>query len=409
MNETASPRRGAAAAGVRLGLLAAAAFVLYGLFIHGVGEPLHAAGTGQRILAYLNGLNYVLQAPGWSLARALGLRLSPYTPATWWAGLALGVPFSFSVAFLGRALWALTYRPRPPPAPAAEPAPSRRLFLKAGLQLAGGGAAAGLAYALVGEPRWYTVTHRPFPIRGLPASLDGLRLVQLSDIHHGPWLTLSYVREIVRACNDLHPDLVLLTGDYILKSSAYVRPVVEELARLRPVLGTLAVLGNHDWYEGVGLTRKAFAEAGLPLIDNARKVLTPDRQLVDGAAEGLALCGVDDLWRGRPNYARALARLPDDMPRLLLSHNPDVAEEEAFVRSGLRVDLMISGHTHGGQVYVPGFGTPFIPSRYGQKYAQGLVRGPTCPVFVCRGLGLSTLPLRIGVPPEIAVFELHDV
>jgi predicted MPP superfamily phosphohydrolase len=95
------------------------------------------------------------------------------------------------------------------------------------------------------------------------------------------------------------------------------------------------------------------------------------------------------------------------MPRLLLSHNPDVAEEKAFVGSGLRVDLMVSGHTHGGQIYIPGLGAPFVPSRYGQKYAQGLVQGPTCPVFVCRGLGLSTLPLRVGVPPEIAVLELR--
>ena len=81
------------------------------------------------------------------------------------------------------------------------------------------------------------------------------------------------------------------------------------------------------------------------------------------AAEGLALCGVDDLWRGKPDPHQALDGLPPGMPRLLLSHNPDVAEEPDFVGRGLRVDLMISGHTHGGQVWVPGFGTPFVPSR----------------------------------------------
>src|SRR5215472_3966021 len=109
----------------------------------------------------------------------------------------------------------------PPVAPASGPVPSRRRFLTTGLRVVGGGAVAGLGYAFA-EPRWYTVTRRAFPIRGLPPSLDGLRLVQLTDIHHGPWLSLAYVREVVRACNALRPDLVLLTGDYVLQSSAYV-------------------------------------------------------------------------------------------------------------------------------------------------------------------------------------------
>ena len=124
------------------------------------------------------------------------------------------------------------------------------------------------------------------------------------------------------------------------------------------------------------------------------------------SAEGLCLAGVGDLWTDRQLYARALAGVPGTTPRLLLSHNPDIAEERAFVSSGFRVDLMLSGHTHGGQIYIPGLGTPILPSRYGQKYAQGLVQGPTCPVFVSRGLGTALLPLRVGVPPEIAVIEL---
>src|SRR4051794_38533028 len=128
---------------------------------------------------------------------------------------------------------------------------------------------------------------------------------------------------------------------------------------------------------------------------------------MDQAPEGLAICGVADLWESRPDYELALGGLPADMPRLLLSHNPDVAEEPRFVRSGLRVDLMVSGHTHGGQIWVPGLGTPMVPSRYGQKYVQGWVEGPVCPVFVCRGVGMSGLPVRFGVPPEIAVLELQ--
>ncbi len=406
MSATTSPGKGAGRARLRWGLLTAAGVFLYGLLVRGLSMPLHAVGIGQPVTAYVNGLGWLLHLPGATAARFVGVADSPYTLKTWLIGLALDVPFYVLVGWLARPLW-LRLRPPAEAEPAAVAVPSRRRFLTTGLRVAGAGAAAGLGYALAAEPRWYTVTRRTIPIRDLPPSLDGLRLVQLTDIHHGPWLSLGYVREVVVACNALRPDLVLLTGDYILQSSAYVRPVAEELAGLRPSIGTLAVLGNHDWSEGGHVVRRAFAEAGLPLIDNGRRVLTPDRALVARAAEGLAVCGVDDLWRGRPDPQQALGGLPPGMPRLLLSHNPDVAEGRPFVRSGLRVDLMISGHTHGGQIYVPGFGTPFVPSRYGQKYAQGLVQGPACPVFVCRGLGMATVPLRIGVPPEIAVLELR--
>ena len=131
--------------------------------------------------------------------------------------------------------------------------------------------------------------------------------------------------------------------------------------------------------------------------------MTPDRRLVAEAREGLALAGVGDLLQDKQDYRQALDGLPAAMPRLLLSHNPDVAEEAGLVRSGLRVDLMLSGHTHGGQL-------PYLPtvrSRYGQKYVRGLVQGPVCPVFVCRGIGMVRLPLRLRVPPEIAVIELR--
>jgi uncharacterized protein len=244
-------------------------------------------------------------------------------------------------------------------------------------------------------------------IPDLPAALDGVRAVQLTDIHHGPWLSLAYVRQVVEAANALEPDLVLLTGDYVHRSKAYIRPVIEELARLRPRIATVAVLGNHDWWEDAVLTRRMFQEVAIPLLDNTRQVLTPDRRLVPEARAGLALCGVDDLWWGQPNYQQALGALPPTLPRLLLSHNPDVAEERKLTRSRLRVDFMICGHTHGGQICLPGLGTPITSSLYGQKYAQGIVQGPVCPVFISRGIGVSMLPLRFGVAPEIAVLELR--
>jgi predicted MPP superfamily phosphohydrolase len=137
--------------------------------------------------------------------------------------------------------------------------------------------------------------------------------------------------------------------------------------------------------------------------------VTPERRLVGSAREGLCLAGVGDLWEDRCDYGAALDGVAGGVPRILLSHNPDVAEEAGFLQSGYRVDLMLSGHTHGGQVSLPGVGAPVTNSRFGQKYAKGLVAGPVCPVFVSRGLGMTVMPVRWGVRPEIAVIELERV
>ena len=152
--------------------------------------------------------------------------------------------------------------------------------------------------------------------------------------------------------------------------------------------------------------KAAFARNGLRLIDNGRMFVTPSRSLVGASDQGLCIAGVGDLWEDVPDYRAALGGLSDSMPRLLLAHNPDTAEDARFLAGKHRVDLMISGHTHGGQVWVPGIGTPIVPSKFGQKYAAGLVQGPGCPVFISRGIGLSGLPIRFGVPPEIVVMEL---
>jgi hypothetical protein len=268
-------------------------------------------------------------------------------------------------------------------------------------------AAGGVGYVTSVATRNYEITRRTIAIRGLPPELAGLRIVQLTDIHHGPWIPLSHVRGVVSATNELHADLVLLTGDYVHRSPAYIEPVAAVLGGLRARIGVLGVLGNHDWWESAPITRKAFAAAGIPLIDNARRFVTSDRTLAAEADAGLCIAGVGDYYEDRQLYGEALGGVPDAVPRILLSHNPDVAEDPAFLSSGLRVDLMLSGHTHGGQIYVPGLGTPGVPSRYGQKYASGLVQGPACPVYICRGVGHTVLPVRIGVPPEVAVIELE--
>jgi predicted MPP superfamily phosphohydrolase len=376
-------------------------------------QPLYVRGVGQGWISHANALAGALSMPGLMLVVLPGLRQGNHTLPVVWVTMQL---VNFAMYTLGVAmLLSLCQgaarklrRGRTPNVPRDDGrSVSRRALLGGAAAALAGGAAA--SYPMSVATRRFEITRRTIAIRDLPPGLSGLRIVQLSDIHHGPWIPLSHVNHIVATTNALEPDLILLTGDYVHRSPRYCVPVVAELAKLRARVGILGVLGNHDWWEDGPLLQREFARAGVPLIDNARKILTPDRRLVDEAREGLCIAGVGDLYTDAQDYEGALGGLPGAMPALLLSHNPDVAEAADLLNGEHRVDLMLSGHTHGGQVYVPGLGTPIVPSRFGQKYASGLVEGPACRVYVSRGLGHTVLPMRVGVRPELAVIQLTRV
>ncbi|MBX7246868.1 MAG: metallophosphoesterase [Candidatus Sumerlaeaceae bacterium] len=265
-----------------------------------------------------------------------------------------------------------------------------------------------LAWSVLAEPNFLPVVRRKLRLAGLPASLDGLRAVYLSDIHHGPWLSVAFLRRMVERVNALRPDLILLGGDYVNASPDYIKPAFAEMAALRANIGVAGVLGNHDWWEDAPRTRKQFEKCGFALVDNARVFVTPGRRMEKGADAGLCVAGVGDFWEDKVDAGAALHKVPREMPRLLLSHNPDVAMEPQIAQGGHRIDMMLSGHTHGGQIRIPFLGTPIVPSNYGQKFAAGLVDTPGCPVYVSRGVGYTVLPLRFGVPPEITLWELES-
>lgn len=281
--------------------------------------------------------------------------------------------------------------------------------VRSGVAVAGAAALGVGGWSMLVEPRRFEVSRWRIPIRGLDPALEGLRIVQLTDLHHSAWIPLTYLRSALQAANDAKPDLIVLTGDYVRQSIAYIKPMVEAFDMLRANIGIVATLGNHDWWEDGKITQREFARVGIPLIDNARRFITPDRALVERSDRGLCVAGVGDYWEDTQNYAAALGDVREEMPRLLLSHNPDVAEDATFLAycaGGMRVDLMLSGHTHGGQISFPRIGAPLVPSRYGNKYLGGIVQGPACRVFVCRGVGLAGVPFRFRVRPEIAVIEL---
>jgi uncharacterized protein len=275
---------------------------------------------------------------------------------------------------------------------------SRRRFLKYGIAAAGAVSVAGAAHATFIEPHNIEVTRIDIPIKNLPAPFHGFRMVQMTDIHHGKYISIDFVRHAVELANREKPDLFLLTGDYVSHDVSCIKPSIGAMGTLRAPHGRVAILGNHDYWVSTHNTRLRLREENIPDLTNSHVVIQRG---------GAALCvgGVGDLWCDSQNLSRTFAGAPPGAPRILLSHNPDFAEA---ISPGWKVDIMIAGHTHGGQIVLPYFGAPVVPSDFGQKYCSGLVHGPQCPVYVSRGIGVITPPVRINCRPEIPVFTLRS-
>jgi predicted MPP superfamily phosphohydrolase len=261
---------------------------------------------------------------------------------------------------------------------------------------------AGVAGLAAGYGFWEAahlrVTRETVAVPKLPPAFAGKTVAILADLHHGPFVGIDFIRAAVRTTNALAPDMIALVGDYANKGDEAHRqlpPCLEALSALSAPLGVFAVPGNHDMQRGGAVYRELVAAT--PLTDLTNR----NRRVVLGTAS-LWVAGVDDLWWGKPDLDRALTDIPAGEPVILLSHNPDFAED----RPDGRVGLMLSGHTHGGQVYLRGVGSAWLPSKYGSKYRRGLVRSPASMVYVSRGLGEAGVPLRINAPPEICLLTL---
>lgn len=377
---------------------------------------------------------HMLIGPGWVALRFIsrdwptGSILGPFLAN------AIGWAFWVCVFWIGlrlrRRLIASSAPPvGSPPESAGEISLSRRRFLVDGpcaVMAVGGAGVLGRGEFV--DPWSLRTSSYTVPIRGLPRTLEGLRLAQLSDTHLGPRIPASFIRASVEAALNLEPDLFILTGDYIHNGRTFIQPSARLFEPLvatgKPVLG---VLGNHDWYgDGVEMSRELEA-VGVVMLDNSRTYLggrgqRPSREIP--SSEALCIAGLGDLLTDWVDPVRALRGVPEGMPRLVLTHNPDTAEvvtgrmrwrprnqwSRGFLPyggDGPRIDLMICGHTHGGQVRLPFIGTPLIPCATGQKYAAGLVQGPGFPVVISRGIGMSILPIRWGVPPEVVMITLR--
>ncbi len=231
----------------------------------------------------------------------------------------------------------------------------------------------------------------------VPSVMGGLRVVQLSDIHHGLYLPLQAVIDAVELANRLEPDIAVLTGDFITYSRAYIQPVAETLAGLRARLGIYAVLGNHDFRVGADAVTRALRRQGIHVLRNQHTVLRVDGQ-------PLLLAGVDDLHYGG-DLGRALRHVPFGATSILLSHHPGMIRQAAQAGVG----LMLSGHTHGGQVRLP-----IVPNGRNsngaavrRRFVAGLDSLGDTQIYVSRGIGTVVLPVRYRCPAEIPLFHLH--
>lgn len=272
---------------------------------------------------------------------------------------------------------------------------TRRGFFKAGIFVCGGLALEGFVIG----PEKIRVERVSVPIAGLGQKLDGFTICQITDIHHSHTVSLDYIEGVVRMANSLEPDLMALTGDYIDMDREYMGPVIRCLSGLRARHGSVAVMGNHDYFIGREYSKDVISSNSIPLLENSHMT-------IESGGCRLAVAGVNDLLEDTPDARGALADVPADIPRVLLSHHPDYAES---IDTDLRVDLILSGHTHGGQVRLPFGVAPIVPSAFGQKYSGGLVRlgrREGTKVYVSRGIGVSMIPVRFNCPPEITLIRL---
>lgn len=278
----------------------------------------------------------------------------------------------------------------------------RKFLITAGLATA-----STLAVAedtVIREPNHPELVRIEMPLARLPAAFDGFTIAQLSDFHYDEVFSVVPIRRAIAIVNGLHTDLVVLTGDFVTVSmlaphgdrrgAKAAEPCAKLLSELRSRLGSLAVLGNHDVHSDPGRVMAALESHGIPVLRNRS-------QVVEQNGARLWFCGLDSLDRD-PDIERGLFGIPKTDPVILLVHEPDFADQA----SRHPVDLQLSGHSHGGQVWLPGIGAPWLPE-YARKYPRGQYTVGALPLYTNIGLGTIRLPVRLNCTPEVTLFTLR--
>ena len=280
---------------------------------------------------------------------------------------------------------------------------TRRKFLWAA------GAAGALALgadSLFLEPVHPELVRVEIALERLPAAFDGFTIAQLSDFHYDEHFGVHPIRAAVDLVNGVRPDLVVLTGDFVTasllvkqlhngkESARAAEPCAKLLAGLQARLGKLAVLGNHDVGTDPGFVTEALQSNDIPVLCNTAF-------LIEQGGERLWLAGLDSLER-KPKMEAALKIIPQSEPVVLLVHEPDFADRAAKYP----VDLQLSGHSHGGQIWLPGIGAPWLPY-WARKYPRGRYQVGRLPLYTNIGLGTIRVPVRLNCTPEVTLVTLR--
>jgi predicted MPP superfamily phosphohydrolase len=263
---------------------------------------------------------------------------------------------------------------------------------------------ARINYARTVEPTWLELNPHSVPVTDLPAAFSGFKIAHLSDLHHGHHLPEAFLPGAVELTMSQQPDMIALTGDFVHKGYKHVEEVAKTLGRLKAPHGVFAVLGNHDFSvrNALGFRRhrglhKAIADA---LGSQGIRVLRNETIPLERQESKILLAGLDDLWSRECSPDLAFEGQCSLTPRIVMAHNP----QTIHLMDNHRCDLMLSGHTHGGQINWPGLGRVLL-GRKGKQFAAGMYRHKTSNLYVSKGVGFGWR-FRFGVRPEIAFHTL---
>lgn len=274
---------------------------------------------------------------------------------------------------------------------------NRRDFLKIAGLAVGGGLVTATSYLAINDESQNPVIDRvPISINNLHPALEGFTVLQITDLHLYPLTQPALIEKTVIMANELKPDLVVLTGDYVWQDLEAIHELAPILSGLNARYGVFSTLGNHDYWLDADVITAAMESAGLPVLIN-------QGHSIQHGNGSIYLAGLDDGWSGNPDLNATLDGAASNEPIVLLCHEPDLADQYAL--DG-RIDLQLSGHSHGGQIRLPGIGALILPY-LGRKYDLGLYKVNDMQLYTNRGLGVISEPVRFNCPPEISQFVLN--
>ena len=247
------------------------------------------------------------------------------------------------------------------------------------------------------KPNLFDLVDVDVTIKDLPFEFHNYRIVNLTDIHLGQWISPEYLSGVVDYVNSINPDMITLTGDYVSYIlEGYEDALLDSFKRLKAKDGKFAVLGNHDHWADAEKIREILKESDI--VDLSNDVYTLEKN-----GETLNISGVDSCTVGADNIDEVLEKLPDDGASILLAHEPDFAKISSETN---RFDLQMSGHSHGGQLVIPGVKTTPFRCSYSIKYPVGMYKVKNMVQYTSKGLGTNSFWLRINCKPEITLFYL---